>query len=314
MIALWQRNMFQSVPISPSWHKYLPCSMKFLFCLGLLVITSPAFSQPSSKSNKPLTTSPSRPLPAVLDTLLNVNGHALHFNIWRGQAPAILFEAGGGDDLSVWNDILAPIYRATGATLITYDRAGFGRSELDSNRVSLGQQVADLHACLSKLPGTGRYLLVGHSFGGFCSTLFAARYPKQVVGAVLVDANHVAYFTNARVRAIQTQYAPLQAQFRNAEPGKYWMLAGVVRDQQEMQQAPFPSTVPVVDIVAERPPFQSPQDISDWKRVHQQFVAAAPNRRLVNATGSGHYVMKDQPKLLIKTITQFYQRCLPKKK
>ena len=43
----------------------------------------------------------------------------------------------------------------------------------------------------------GRYLVVGHSFGGYCSTLFAARYPKQVVGAVLVDANHVAYFTDA---------------------------------------------------------------------------------------------------------------------
>ena len=288
--------------------------MKFLVYVGLSAIASPAFAQASGKLHKTITAQASRPLPGVLDTLLNVNGHALHFQVWRGHVPAILFEAGGGDDLTVWKDLIAPIYRATGATLITYDQAGFGRSELDSSRMSLAQQVADLHTGLSKLPGTGRYVLVGHSFGGFCATLFAARYPKQVAGAVLVDANHVAYFTDARVHTIQTQYAPAQVQFRKTSPGLYWMLANVVKDQQEMQQAPFPPTIPVVDIVADHPPFQSPQDITDWKRAHQAFVAAAPNRQLVKAVGSGHYIMNDRPQLLIQTITQFYQRHLPEKK
>ena len=160
--------------------------------------------------------------------------------------------------------------------MITYDRAGFGRSELDSNRVSLSQQVADLHVCLSKLPDTGRYLVVGHSLDGYCATLFAARYPRQVEGAVLVDANHVAYFTNARVRAIQAQVAPGQAQRRHTAPGLYWLLAGVKYDQVDLQRTPFPATVPVVDIVAGRPPFNPPQDVADWKRAHRRFVATAP--------------------------------------
>ena len=159
--------------------------------------------------------------------------------------------------------------------------------------------MADLHAALPRLPAAGtqpgRYLLVGHSYGGFCATLFAARYPGEVAGAVLVDANHVAYFTDARVRALQAQVAPGQAQRRTAAPGLYWLLAGVAADQRTMQRAPFPRAVPVVDVVAEHPPFASPPDVAAWQRAHRRFVAAAPNRRLVTAAGSGHYVMQDRP-------------------
>ena len=287
--------------------------MKFLLGCGVWAAAVTAFFS-AAEPPRPNPSGVPRPLPAVLDTLIAVHGHVLHFNVWRGHGPDLLFEVGGGDDLAVWNDLLAPLYRATGATLVTYDRAGFGRGTLDSGRVGLAQQVADLHATLARLPGTGRYMLVGHSYGGFCATLFAARYPGEVAGAVLVDANHVAYFTDARVRAIQAQFAPGQAQRRTAAPGLYWLLAGLANDQRAMRRAPFPRAVPVVDIVAKHPPFASPRDVADWQRAHRRFVAAAPNRQLVTATGSGHYVMRDRPQLLVRTIAQFYRRCLPRPK
>ena len=107
---------------------------------------------------------------------------------------------------------------------------------------------------------------------------------------------------------------PGQAQRRTAAPGLYWLLAGLANDQRAMRRAPFPRAVPVVDVVAEHPPFASPRDVTDWHRAHRRFVAAAPNRRLVTATGSGHYVMRDRPQLLVRTIAQFYWRCLPRPK
>ena len=62
-----------------------------------------------------------------LDTLVDVGGYNLHFNIIKGEGIPILFEAGGGNDGSVWNNILDPISKVTGTTLITYDRSGFGK-------------------------------------------------------------------------------------------------------------------------------------------------------------------------------------------
>ena len=245
--------------------------------------------------------------PAPLDTLVNVGGHRLHFQVWKGTGPVILFEAGGGDDLAVWNKVLAPLQQATGATLLAYDRAGFGKSGLDSTRMRLGQQVADLKTGLDRLRLGRRYVVVAHSFGGFFATLFAATYPNQVKGAVLVDASHVSYYTDARLQFFESQYGHMRATFKAAEPGKYWMLENATLDRDDMRKAPFPATIPVVDVLAEKPPTNSAQDLANWQQAHRQFVAAAPNRRLVTAAGSGHYVMADQPELVTQTIAQLYQ-------
>ncbi|GAB2463215.1 alpha/beta hydrolase [Hymenobacter qilianensis] len=246
-------------------------------------------------------------LPAVQDTLVDVGGHRLHFNVWPGKAPAILFEAGGGDDLSTWKKIVEPVYRATGATVITYDRAGFGKSELNADRMSLHAQVADLKSGLAKLGVDDRYVLVGHSFGGYFSTLFAAQYPKQVKHVVLLDAAHVAFYTDARVSSFQTEYAALKAKFKQEDQGKYWMLENAMEDKLEMAKSPFPASVPVVDVLAETPYGNSEAERAEWAQVHEQFVAAAPNRRLIKAAGSGHYIMSDRPELVVETIAQAYR-------
>ncbi|HMH66517.1 MAG TPA: hypothetical protein VK519_01220 [Pinirhizobacter sp.] len=74
------------------------------------------------------------------DVDLAVRGDKLHFHVYKGEGPPILFEAGGGDDATVWAGIAKPLHDITGATLITYDRAGFGRSELDGRK-----QAVDAH-------------------------------------------------------------------------------------------------------------------------------------------------------------------------
>ena len=68
------------------------------------------------------------PKAQALYPLISINGYKLHFNIIKGNNSPILFEAGNGDDGSVWQPILEEIHKATGATLITYDRAGLGKA------------------------------------------------------------------------------------------------------------------------------------------------------------------------------------------
>ena len=48
--------------------------------------------------------------------------------------------------------------------------------------------VADLHALLETAAVPGPYVLVGHSLGGLFVRLYAATYPDEVAGLVLVDA------------------------------------------------------------------------------------------------------------------------------
>src|SRR3712207_8639595 len=49
---------------------------------------------------------------------------------------------------------------------------------------------AELHTLLQRANIPGPYVLAGHSFGGKYVRVFAAQYPTEVVGMVLVDATH----------------------------------------------------------------------------------------------------------------------------
>ena len=48
--------------------------------------------------------------------------------------------------------------------------------------------VDELHALLQAAGVPGPYVLAGHSWGGFMARFYAATYPDEVVGLVLVDA------------------------------------------------------------------------------------------------------------------------------
>ncbi|HKG08352.1 MAG TPA: alpha/beta hydrolase [Pedobacter sp.] len=77
-----------------------------------------------------------------IDTLIDVGGYKLHFHVIKGKGTPILFESGGGDDASIWNALLPNIHKKLGATLITYDRAGFGKSTIDTSGLIILTEVS----------------------------------------------------------------------------------------------------------------------------------------------------------------------------
>jgi pimeloyl-ACP methyl ester carboxylesterase len=81
------------------------------------------------------------------------------------------------------------IEETTGATLVTYDRPGFGESEIDPEHHGFGDDLERLESGLKELGYGGTYTLVAHSLGGFYATMFASRHPGQVKAAVLIDVN-----------------------------------------------------------------------------------------------------------------------------
>src|ERR1700750_3074936 len=87
----------------------------------------------------------------TIDTVIGVGGYQLHFKIIKGKGIPILFEAGGGEDATTWNKIIRPVAERTAATLITYDRAGFGKSTFDTTRHGIQNGMTGLETGLKKL-------------------------------------------------------------------------------------------------------------------------------------------------------------------
>lgn len=118
--------------------------------------------------------------------LIDVGGHRLHLHCTGSGSPTVVLEPGGGASSSdvVW--IARAVARDT--TVCVYDRAGRGWSDATDAPQDGNHIAADLHTLLERAHIPGPYVLAGHSFGGLYVQSFAAQFPDQVAGVVLLDS------------------------------------------------------------------------------------------------------------------------------
>lgn len=117
--------------------------------------------------------------------LIDVGGHRLH-HLSRGVgSPTVVFEAGLPGSVLSWTHVLPELARLV--RVVAYDRAGLGWSDAGPEPRSAERIVAEWRTLLERAGIPPPYVLVGHSFGGLTARLFAARYPHEVAGLVLID-------------------------------------------------------------------------------------------------------------------------------
>jgi pimeloyl-ACP methyl ester carboxylesterase len=122
--------------------------------------------------------------------LIDVGGHRLHLNCTGSGSPTVVLEPGGGEMSSNMGWISPAVGRAT--RVCVYDRAGRGWSEPADTPQDGAQIATDLHTLLQRGHVPGPYVLAGHSFGGLYVLTFAALFPDEVAGMVLVDSTNPA--------------------------------------------------------------------------------------------------------------------------
>ena len=79
---------------------------------------------------------------------------------------------------------------ATFTRVCVYDRAGYGWSETAAGFRTTGNIVQELRLLLRNAEIEPPFVLVGQSFGGLVVQLYAARFPDEVAGIVLVYSFH----------------------------------------------------------------------------------------------------------------------------
>jgi pimeloyl-ACP methyl ester carboxylesterase len=248
---------------------------------------------------------------SAVDTLVNVGGYRLHFHIVPGHGPPIVFEAGGGDAGTVWTDLLQPLASITGAPLITYDRAGSGTSELDRTNADAARHgieagVAGLETGLQRLGYNRSLMLVAHSYGGFYATFYAARYPARVRAAVLIDANLECFYPDDYARRRMDGMRDQIERARTTDLGTYYQFVNFARTIAIVRSAGVPDSLPLTDIVSAATPLRDSTDAARWHECHRAFVVGHAARTGFTASGTGHYVFRDNPTLVVLAVAQRY--------
>jgi pimeloyl-ACP methyl ester carboxylesterase len=122
----------------------------------------------------------------------------------------VILESANGGMSAHWANVQQQAAKTT--RVCAYDRAGLGWSEPGSEPRDARQVSGELHALLANAEVVGPYVLVGHSYGGLYTRMYAGRYSDEVAGVVLIDSSHPEQFTRSpEGRAMYTQARRLGA-------------------------------------------------------------------------------------------------------
>ena len=223
---------------------------------------------------------------------VDVGGYELDWECRGSGSPTIVLEAGyDAAGTETWSDLLAPISETS--RVCTYDRAGTGSSDRrpDGLHVTGMLEADELHRLLGGAGIHPPYVMVGHSYGGFISRLFAAMYPNETSGLVLVDSSH------------EDEIEPYRRYYGNSPEGD-WVDGGDRIDIDATARALRRTArdlgeMPLAVVKAGR--YEDVLTTRLWDRTQADLASLFSNSVFVQATG-GHFVMDDDPQVLVAAI------------
>lgn len=119
---------------------------------------------------------------------VDVGGFRMHIYCTGHGTPTVILDSGLGDSYVEWQAVQPEIARYI--RVCSYDRAGMAYSDPGRRPRTSRVFAEELHALLHSAGVLPPYILVGHSMAGFDVRIYAALYPPEVAGMVLVDASH----------------------------------------------------------------------------------------------------------------------------
>jgi pimeloyl-ACP methyl ester carboxylesterase len=235
----------------------------------------------------------------------------MHVHCEGTGAVTIVLIAGFGGDESSWGAI-APTLSAS-ARLCTYSRFGTGTSDPPPHPQTFTSESQDLHSLLTTIGEPGPYVVVGHSFGGAQAVAFAASYPGDVSGVVLIDASPSNW--NTAICAVPDDGTEAARGFVDtctaisSPAGNPEQLDGPAAFA-EVSAITSLGAVPMTVITATLRNFPGLNSAElarltqVWNTGQQQWAALSPASSVVTVDDTGHDIQLEQPQIVIDEITR----------
>jgi pimeloyl-ACP methyl ester carboxylesterase len=127
-----------------------------------------------------------QPKSAIPGKIYVVDGYNMHLDCIGEGLPTLVLESGLGSDWEIWKKVQPTLANTT--RVCSYDRAGYAYSDPRPGPRDADHITEELHSLLLRAKVTGPIVMMGHSLGGLFIRDYAARFPKEVAGLILIDA------------------------------------------------------------------------------------------------------------------------------
>lgn len=248
--------------------------------------------------------------PAVPPSLLPVGDAGVQMQTLGAGRYTVIFESGFGRDLNVWRHVAPEVAKSN--KVLTYSRAGLGRSDPRPGAPTLASRTDQLEQLIAAAGLTPPFILVGHSYGGFLIRSYAARHPEQVAGMVFVDPSDE--HQNSELRKLDPAGVDsdtrLLAQFMPPKLQPELAQVQAILDSGKLALAgPLPEVpVAVITSVQRRAKpelfLETPAAVEVWRDLHARFFRSFRSGSHIVTPHSGHNIHQEQPQLVIDAVAQ----------
>lgn len=252
------------------------------------------------------------PLPSDLtplrmeDSLVTAGAVQLAFHVIPGAEPALLLEAGGGADSSSWGSFPDQLAAATGRRVISYDRAGFGKSPFPAVAFTIDDEVAAIHTGVHRV-GATKIVPVAASYGALIDLAYAKAHPEDVAGFVLLDPMNVEFVEAVGLPAVMATVPAPEDPKTDKERAIARMVTSFPALVNSLHGVRWAPSLPVVIVSAATPPWPDAALQAAWRASHET-LANTPGATRVMAEHSDHDIAAAEPAVVIAAVQRVLGR------
>jgi len=230
-----------------------------------------------------------------------VDGRSVAYRVLGSGEPVVVMLSGLGDGMDSFEDVAPDIAKV--ATVIMYDRAGYGGSAAASSPRDAEAVDRELSGLLAQIGVRGPYVLLGHSVGGLYAEYIAAKHGDQVTGLIL-EESRPADFTR-RCEAAQAGWCTpptlLTWLMPRGAQDEFGALAATIGQVESARSASGQRVMILSRSVAEEPTAID----ALWAQAQTDLAARYAGARHLTAAHAGHYIHDDERAWFVASIAQF---------
>jgi pimeloyl-ACP methyl ester carboxylesterase len=277
--------------------------------------------------------------------LVDVGGRRLHIRCAGEGSPTVVIIPAIGGYSAAWLEVQDALARHT--AVCTYDRPGLGWSDPVAAWPSAAGMARVLHGLLEAAGVVPPFVLAGHSMGGLVARMFAHLYPGEVGGLALVDSSHPEQdrrlapawpqdYPGGKLAEVALDFAkPLGLRRIRQGPAREARAAFAMSSRNRRAAAKellamnaicrqvgrIPGDLGDLPLAVISSSERDPRDpdgsqrqrarsrfYEGWIQLQRELAALSSDRIHVVAARSGHHVHRDDPELVINTISDLARR------